>query len=126
MASYVPHDGFETEFTGDAKDGRAARAEGWTEKIGMFADDIVKNRSALRELAADFQVTPENQDGVSKGVVADDVASLGDGAGDGRFLVDVASDEKKSCVHVVFRQDFEQTESVWVVRTIVVGQGELA
>ena len=39
---------------------------------------------------------------MSEGVVADDVSGLDDLAGNLRLLVDVASDQKKSCAYVVF------------------------
>jgi len=102
VAGYVPHDGFEAEFAGDAKDGGAACSEGRAEEVGMGADCIVNGGAAVLEFAADFRVALEDQRRVSEGVVTDDVAGLSDGAGNFRFLVDITSDEKKSCVDVVF------------------------
>ena len=43
-----------------------------------------------------------------EGVVADYVAGLDDFADDFGALLDVASNQKKSCVHVVLREDFEK------------------
>jgi len=39
--------------------------------------------------------------------------------------LDVASDEEKSCVDIVLREDFQQAQGVWVVGAIVVSQCEL-
>src|ERR1700693_2834166 len=63
---------------------------------------------------------------MSEGVVADDVSGLDDLAGNLRLLVDVASDQKKSCVYVVFCENFEQAQGVRVVGAVVVGECELA
>ena len=58
-------------------------------------------------------------------MVADDVAGFDDFAGEVGALLDVASDQKKCCVHVVLGQDFQQAQRVRVVGAVVVGEGEL-
>ena len=63
---------------------------------------------------------------MSEGVVADDVAGLDDFADDFRTLLDVASDQKKSCVHVVLGEDFQQAQGVRIVGAVVVGERDLA
>ena len=60
VAGYVPHDGFEAEFTGDAKDGGAACAEGRAEEVGMVADCILESGATLLKLTADFRVALED------------------------------------------------------------------
>ena len=61
-----------------------------------------------------------------EGVVADDVASLGNFAGDLGTLLYVASDEEKSRVNAMFGEDLEQAQGVGVVGPVVVGEGDLA
>ena len=68
----------------------------------MAADCILESGATLIEFAADFRVALEDQCGMSEGVVTDDMAGLSDGTGDYRKLADVTSDEKKSCVDIVF------------------------
>lgn len=63
---------------------------------------------------------------MSKGMIADNVAGLDDLAGEIGALLDVASDDKESCLNVVFGEDFEQVQSVRVVGTVVVGESDLA
>ncbi len=58
-------------------------------------------------------------------VVADDVSGLDDLTRNLGPLLHVASDQKKSCVHVVLGQYFQQAQRVRIVRAIVVGEREL-
>src|SRR5579872_5388833 len=60
-----------------------------------------------------------------KGVIADDMAGFVDFANDVGTLPHVASDKKKSCRHVVLRQEFEQSQCVRIIRAVIVGKGEL-
>ena len=59
-----------------------------------------------------------------EGVVADDVACIYDLAGDVRALLNVASDQKKSCVHLVLRENLQKAQGVGIVRAVVVGERE--
>lgn len=63
---------------------------------------------------------------MGEGVIGDDVAGSSDFAGEIGTLLDVASDEKKSCLDIVFSEDLEQAQSVRIVGTVVVGEGEFA
>ena len=126
VAGDVPHDGFEAEFAGDAKNGGAASAEGWAEEVEGLAGCVFEGGAARREFLADFCLTFESQQRMSEGVIADGVSGLNDGAGDFWALVDVAADQKKSCVDIVAGEDVEQAKSVWVVGAVVIGEGELA
>ena len=126
VAGNVPHDGYETEFAGYAENGGAASAERRTEEVGGLAGCIFEGGTALREFQPDFCLTFESQQRMSEGVIADGVSGLNDGAGDFWALVDVAADQKKSCVDIVAGEDVEQAKSVWVVGAVVIGEGELA
>ena len=75
---------------------------------------------------ADFSFTLESEEGLGEGVVADDVAGLDEGASDFGMLANVESDQKKSCVDVVFGEDFEKSQTVQGVGAVIVGEGELA
>ena len=59
-------------------------------------------------------------------MVTYDVAGLNNCADDLWTLLDVAADQKKSCVHAVFGKNIEQSQSVRVVGAVVVSQCELA
>ena len=63
---------------------------------------------------------------MGEGVIADGVACMDDFAGEIGTLLNVASDEKESCVNIVFGEDFEESRSVRIVGTIVIGESELA
>lgn len=54
VAGDVPHDGFESEFAGDAEYGGAASAEGWAEETRVLADCILQGGSAGVEFTFDF------------------------------------------------------------------------
>ena len=60
-----------------------------------------------------------------EGVVADNVAGLDDFAGDFRTLPHIASNQKKSRVHVVLGENFQQAQRVRIVGAVVVGQRDL-
>src|SRR5271167_957752 len=60
-----------------------------------------------------------------EGVVAYDMASIYDLARDLGTLLHIASDEEKSRVHIVLREDFQQAQRVWIVGAVVVGEREL-
>jgi len=125
VASDVPHDWSEAQLAGDAEDAGAASSEGGAEEIGMFANCVFESRAAGGEFLANFSRAFESQQGMGEGVVADDVAGLDDLAGELGALVDVASDQEKSCVDIVLREDFQQAQGVWVVGAIIVSQCEL-
>ena len=63
---------------------------------------------------------------MGEGVIADDVAGADDFMSEIGALLDVASDEKESCVNIMFGEDFEQAQSVRIVGTVVVGESDLA
>ena len=126
VAGYVPHDWLEAKFAGYAKHGGAASSEGRAEEIGGFANRILQSIAALSEFLPDLGFALEDQKRMGEGVVADNVAGLDDRAGNLRLLLDVASNQKKSGVNVVFREDFQQALGVRVVGAIVVGQCDLA
>src|SRR5579863_8677385 len=58
-------------------------------------------------------------------VIADNVSGFGDFAGDVGTLLHVASDEKKSCKHVMLGQDFQQSHRVRIVGAVVIGKSKL-
>jgi len=92
----------------------------------MLADGVLKSAAALMKFLADFSFTLENEQGMSEGVVANDVAGLDEGASDFGMLANVQSDQKKSGVDVMFGEDFEELQSVGGVGAVIVGEGELA
>ena len=79
----------------------------------------------MAEFLADFSFAFEGEQRMREGVVADDVAGVDNFAGDFRTLLHVASDQKKSRVHAVFGEDFEQAQRVRIVGAVVVGQRDL-
>jgi len=121
VAGYVPHDWLEAEFAGQAEDRWAASSEGRAEKVRGLRDGVLQGVAALGELPADLDFALEDQEGMSEGVIADDVAGLDNLADDLRMLLHVAPDQEKSRVYIVFRQDFEQAQGVRIVGTVVVG-----
>ena len=80
----------------------------------------------MRNFLPDFRLILENQQGMSEGVVADNVSSFDNFAGDVRTLLHVASNQKKSCVHAVLGENFEQPQSVRIVGAVVIGQCDLS
>src|SRR5215469_5907138 len=58
-------------------------------------------------------------------VVADNLSGLDDSADNIGALADVASNLKKSCPHLMFHENFEQAQRVWVVGAVVVGERKL-
>ena len=62
---------------------------------------------------------------MSESVIANDVSRLGYGARDVGTLLSVASDHEESCAHIVPRQNFQQSQCMWIVRAVVVRQGDL-
>src|SRR5580704_5894432 len=101
----VPHYRFQAEFTRDAKNRRAAATEGRTEEVRLLADRVVQSGAAIEKLLLDLGLALEGEQGMSKGVIADDVASRGNFASNFGALLHVPSDEKKCCENVVFCQD---------------------
>src|SRR5882724_7640959 len=61
---------------------------------------------------------------MGEGVVADYVAGACRVAHDVRALCRVAANDKKGGANIVFCQDFEKAERVWVVGAVVVGEGD--
>jgi hypothetical protein len=62
---------------------------------------------------------------MSKGMVADNVASLGDLADNFRTLTRMAPDDKECRVYSMLFQDFQQAQRVRIIRSIVVSEGQL-
>ncbi len=116
----VPHDWLQAQFSGYAKHGGAASPEGRTKEIGGSADRILQSIAALGEFLPDFGFALEDQKRMSEGVVTDNVAGLDDLAGNLGLLLDVASNQEKSGVHVVLCEDFQQAQGVRVVGAVVV------
>lgn len=65
------------------------------------------------------------QPGVVHGVVADDVAGGGDGAGEGRLAQDVGADEEEGGSDVVGGEGFEELGSGGGVWAVVEGESDL-
>ena len=59
-------------------------------------------------------------------VVADGVAGLDDLTDEIRTLLNVCSNQKKSCMNAVPGEHIQQPQRMWIVRSIVVSEGELA
>src|SRR5208283_578948 len=102
-----------------------APAERWAEKIGMFSDSVFKCSATAGQFSPDCSLALEGQQGMGEGVISNNVAGLHNFADDFGLLLNVASDEKESCVHVLPGEDFEQAQRVWIVGPVVVGEREL-
>lgn len=102
VAGYVPHDGLEAEFAGDAENGWAAASEGRAEEIRVLTGGVLDGVATLGEFLPDFTFAFERQQRMGKGVVADGVAGLQDFADDFRALADIAADHEKSAFSFVF------------------------
>jgi len=125
IAGDIPHYRLKAQIARDAERGGAASAERRAEETGVISDRILQSRAAVGKLLVNLCGALQRQQGMCERVVADYVARLGDLSGDFPALLDVASDHKKSCVHVVFREDFEKTQSVRIVGTVVVSERDL-
>ena len=122
----VPLDGGEAEFAGDAEDGGAAGSVGWTEEADGCAEGVFEGFVAGGELFADAGFGLPGEPGVGHGVVADEVAGGGYGAGDLWTLEDVAADHEEGGAGVVAGEDFEEALGGDVIGAVVVGEGDLA
>ena len=58
-------------------------------------------------------------------MIAHNVASLNNFAGDVRTLLHIAPDQKKSCLHAMPGENFQQSQSVRIIGAVVVGQRNL-
>ena len=91
----------------------------------MFANRVGDGFLAVGQLLPEFCLALNGKQRMGEGVIADGVASLGYLAGDVRTLLDVASDQKKSCRHTMPGEDVQQTQRMRVIRPVVVGEREL-
>jgi len=120
VARYTPHYWLKAKFACQAKDGWAAASERRTEEIGMSADGFQDGGAALGEFTTDLGFGFDDEQRMSEGVVADEVAGSGDFAGDFGALLNVAADEEKSRSNIVAGEDVEQSEGMGVVGAVVV------
>jgi hypothetical protein len=125
IAGYIPHDRLKAKFVRDPEHRWAASAEGRAKQIGMLANRILQCRAAFGELPPDFSLAFKNQQGMRESMIADNVAGLDNLAHDIRTLSHVASDQKKSCLHAMLGESFEQAQRVRIVGTIVISQRQL-
>ena len=121
----VPLNGGHTEVAGGAQDVGPAGSVGWAEEADGGAEGVFESGVTVGELLADAGVRLPGEPGVVLRMVADDVASGGDGAGDLRTLADVAADHEEGGADLVAGEDFEEAFGGEVVGAVVVGEGDL-
>ncbi len=91
----------------------------------MLSHRIRQRLLAISQLHSRLARRSKDQIGMAKSMIADDMPSPRQLARDIGSLFHVAPDEKKCRLYVVSGKNFEQTKSVRIVRTVVVGQCEL-
>src|ERR1700688_617644 len=120
VARHIPHYRLKAQFAGDAKDRGAASAKGRTEKIRMPANGALQCVAAFGKFLSNFASALEDQQWMREGMVAHDVSGFDDLPYDFRPFLHIASDQKKSCAHIVLGKDVQQTQGVRIVWPVVV------
>ena len=86
----------------------------------MFADRISQCCPTFQQLIARFRCRSKSQEGMSHGVVPDNVSGARERSRNVRPLADVATNHEKCGVDVVPREHLQQPQSVDIVRPIVI------
>lgn len=98
---------------------------GWAEEADGCAEGVFEGGVAAGELFADAGGGLPGQPGVGHGVVADEMASGGDGAGEVGTLADEVPDEEEGGADLMAGEDFEKALGGGGVGAVVIGEGDL-
>lgn len=122
----IPRDGDESKLAGKLQNIGPSGAEGWTEVADRLARNLGKQIAGAGEFVEHVGRPRAREIRVAPGVVADQVAGVGDAASEFRLGLGELAHHEEGCAHVVLGEDVEQTRRPGRVRAIVEGQGELA
>ena len=123
--SHVPHHRLQTKRAYDFQSARPASSKRRTKKPGMLSHRIHQGQLAIPQLHRGLARRSKDQIRMAESMIANHVSCLNQLTCDIRPLLHVAPDQKKCCLHVVPGQNLQQTQRVWVVRTIVESQRQL-
>ena len=91
----------------------------------MLAHSISNRLTALQDFFLHLAGRLENQSRMGESVVSDDMPSPDQFASNVGPLFYIAADEEECGPHPTLGQDLQQTESVRIIRAVVVGEREL-
>ena len=122
----VPCDRRHAEMASGAEYEGTTRAVGGAEVAHRLAEDLLEYRARAREFFADLNGRGAREIGVAPGMIADEVASVGDAACEALLGFSVAADHEKGGVHVVRGEDVEEARGPCGVGAVVESEGHLA
>jgi hypothetical protein len=124
-ASHIPHHRLQTKRSHDFQSTRPASSKGRPKKSRMRSRRIRQDLLTILQLRLRLARRRKDQIRMAESMIANNVSCPHQLEGDIRPLLDIAPDQKKCCLHVVSSQNLQQTQGVWVVRTIVESQRQL-
>ena len=122
----VPGDGRHVEFACGVEHVRAATTVGRTKETDGFAGDLRKGVAGAGELVADLEARGAGEVRVAPGVIADEMAGVGDAAGEGWFGLGETAHHEEGRAHVALSEDVEEAGRPGGVGSVVEGKGEFA
>lgn len=125
IAGHVPHHRFKPKLARNAQGRRTPSTKRRAKQIRMRSNRILQSPTAISQLAPCLRARLEDQQGMRKSVIADNVPRVCNRACNVRPFTHKAANHKERRMHVMFRQHLQQTQRMRVVRSIVEGQRQL-